>query len=82
MVIQIVGKQNFHSAKKNQDYYVLHTLFEKQDVSGHAVEGKFVSADIYNKAEIGKLYSIVYDAYANGRAFISDLREVKAASNG
>lgn len=75
-VIRVVGKQTFFSQKKNQDYFVLHTAFQKDDVQGLAVETRFVSSDLYNKAQLNRQYAIVYDAYANGRAFISDLREV------
>lgn len=80
MIIQVVGKQTFYSPKKSQDYYVLHTLFKRDGVDGHAVETKFVSSDLFGKVSIGKQYVIVYDAYANGRAFISDLREVNSGN--
>lgn len=76
-VIKVVGKSNFHSEKKNQDYYVLHCVFQREGVSGYAVEAKFVSPEIYNKAQLDSQYAIVYDVYANGRGFISDLREVQ-----
>ena len=79
MVIQVVGKANFHSEKKGKDYYTLHCVFQRDGVEGSAVEVKFVSAEIYNSVQVGCLYSIVYGAYDNGRAYISELREVKRA---
>ena len=77
MVIQVVGKANFHSDKKNKDFYTLHCVFQKKGVEGSAVDVKFVSEDIFNKASVGKVYSIRFGAYDNGRAFIEDIVEVQ-----
>lgn len=76
-VIRIIGKSHFYSEKKQRDYYTLHTVFKKDGVEGDACEVRFVSPEIYNKVTIGNLYQVVYGAYDNGRAFISELVQVE-----
>lgn len=76
-VIQVVGKSNFYSEKKKTDYFVLHTIFKRDGVQGYACEAKFVSSDIFNKAQIDHCYGVIYDVYSNGRGFISDIKEVQ-----
>lgn len=77
-VIRVVGKSSFHSDRKNQDYFVLHTIFNREGVDGYAAEAKFVSQEIFNKAFVDHTYAVVYDIYSNGRGYISDLREVQS----
>lgn len=76
-IIRVVGKAHFYSEKKQRDYFTLHTVFKKQGIEGDAVEVKFVSSDIFNSVSIGCLYQVVYGAYDNGRAYISELIQVE-----
>lgn len=75
-VITVIGKANFRSEKKNQDYYVLHTYCKKDSVEGYAVDAKFVSADIFNSVSINGKYEVIYGCYDNGRAYIADMKPV------
>lgn len=79
-IVQVVGKASFHSSKKDQDFFVLHCISRQDNVQGFACDTKFVSNELFNKVDLDKQYQIIYDAYSNGRAFITDLREVKSNS--
>lgn len=74
-MVKVFGKQTFFSQKKNQDFYILHVCYKKDGVEGFAVDQKFVSSEIYSKVQVNKDYEIIYGAYDNGRAFISDVKE-------
>lgn len=77
-VIRVVGKTTFFSSRKNKDFFVLHVAMKKDSVEGMAVEQKFVSSEIFDKAYVDGLYRIQYGCNDFGQAVIDDLIEVKA----
>lgn len=75
-LITVVGKANFSSRDQSKHYFVLHCLSSKDTVEGYAVDTKFVSQEIFNKVSVNSRYEVIYGCYDNGRAFVSDLKEV------
>lgn len=75
MMFLVLGKQSFVS-KKGTQCNILHVGFKDQNVEGTAVKQEFVSDALFNKVQLNKSYSVVYNAYSNGRAYIEDLIEV------
>lgn len=71
----ILGKQSFVS-KKGSQCNILHVGYQDPNVNGMAVKTEFVSDEVFASVEIRKTYTVVYGAYSNGRAFISELKEV------
>lgn len=71
----ILGKQSFVS-KKGTQCNILHVGYQDNNVSGMAVKTEFVSDEVFGSVETRKTYAVVYGAYSNGRAYISELKEV------
>lgn len=82
MLVQVVGKRNFHSEKKDKTYFILNTLYQDPQVEGWAVKERFVDQAIYNKASCGRKYDLVFSEGFSGFAVVSDLVPVNENNEG
>lgn len=76
MIVQVVGKRHWHNDLKNKDYHVINTMYQDASIEGFAIKERFVSAEIYNKIVCGRKYEFSFDEGYNGRAFVSDVKEI------
>lgn len=71
--IYVFGKQSFTS-KAGKVCNILHFGVKNDNVEGWAVKTSFVSASVFDKAEVDSLYNCIYGVNYNGSAYIEDIQ--------